>query len=84
MGDIIGWIIVGFVAGILAKAFSPGEHKEPKGCVPTILLGIAGSLVTGFLMRLIGWQGSGGTIATIVGATIGACLLLWALRKYWK
>jgi uncharacterized membrane protein YeaQ/YmgE (transglycosylase-associated protein family) len=84
MGNLIWWIVVGFVAGVLAKALSPGEHREPQGCIPTILLGVAGSLVMGFLMDLLRIEGSGGMIATIVGATLGAVLLLWLARKYWK
>lgn len=84
MGNLIWWIVVGFFAGVLAKAFLPGEHREPQGCIPTILLGITGSLVMGFLMDLLRIQGTGGTIASIVGATIGAILLLWLARKYWK
>lgn len=79
------WIIVGFVAGVLAKAFSPGSSKEPKGCLMTILLGIAGSLLVGFLMRvLLDEKGGGGMVGTIFGATIGAMLLIALFRKVWK
>ena len=79
------WIIVGFVAGVLAKALTPGSSKEPKGCLMTILLGIAGSLLVGFLMRVIlGESGGGGMIGTIFGATIGAMLLIALFRKVWK
>lgn len=82
---ILWWIIVGFIAGVLAKAVMPGDKHEPKGCAMTILLGIAGSLVTGFLMRAVfGEQGGGGFIGTIVGATLGAMLLILIFRKFWK
>ena len=85
MGSIIYWIIVGLIAGILAKAIMPGSDREPKGCIMTILLGIAGSLIVGFLMRAIfGENGGGGLIGTIIGATIGAILLILAFRKFWK
>ena len=79
------WIIVGLIAGVLAKALIPGSDREPKGCVMTILLGIAGSVIVGFIMQTVfGANGGGGLIGTIVGATIGAVLLILALRKFWK
>ncbi len=82
---VLWWIIVGFIAGALAKGFMPGSNREPKGCLFTILLGIAGSLITGFVMRyLLHDQGLGGTIPTIVGATLGAMLLILIFRKWWK
>lgn len=77
------WIVIGAVAGILAKALTPGTNKEPQGCIVTILLGIAGSVLVGFLMSLLGIAGTGGLVATIVGATIGAVLIIWLLRKFW-
>jgi uncharacterized membrane protein YeaQ/YmgE (transglycosylase-associated protein family) len=66
-----GWIIIGALAGIIAKAIMPG--RDPGGCIVTILLGIAGALVAGFLGNTLGWyrQGEGaGFIAAIVGAII--------------
>lgn len=85
MGHIIWWIIVGAVAGILAKAIMPGDKAEPKGCLMTILLGIGGSVATGFLMRvLLGSGGTGWLIPSIIGATLGAMLLIFLTRKFWK
>lgn len=85
MHPVIWWIIVGFIAGVLAKALMPGKKHEPQGCIMTILLGIAGSVVTGFLMRLLlGERGGGGFVGTIVGATLGAMLLILIFRKVWK
>lgn len=81
---ILWWILVGLVAGVLAKFLMPGDKKEPKGCLFTILLGIAGSLIVGFAMEALGFQRNGGTIATIIGATIGACILIFTFRKLWK
>lgn len=82
---MLWWILVGFIAGVLAKAIMPGNKHEPKGCIMTILLGIAGSLITGFLMRaLLGEGGGGGFLGTIIGATLGAMLLILAFRKFWK
>lgn len=83
--EFIYWIIVGLIAGALAKALMPGSDREPKGCIMTMLLGIAGSVIVGFLMRtVLGVNGGGGLMGTIVGATIGAILLILALRKFWK
>ncbi len=79
------WLIVGLVAGVLAKAVTPGTDREPKGCVMTVLLGIAGSVVMGGIMHLLfGANPPGGLGGTIVGATIGAVILISALRKFWK
>lgn len=65
------WIIIGLIAGAIAKALMPG--KDPGGCLITIVLGIAGALVAGFLGQAVGWYGPGegaGFIAAIVGAMI--------------
>lgn len=83
--DILWWIIVGGLAGVLAKAISPGDKGEPKGCILTILLGIGGSVLVGFIMRnLLGAQGGGGLIGTIIGATIGAFILIFIFKKVWS
>lgn len=80
----IWWTIVGGIAGVLAKALTPGNKGEPSGCILTIILGIAGSLLVGFLMRsLLGTTGGGGLIGSIVGATIGAILLIFIFKKLW-
>jgi uncharacterized membrane protein YeaQ/YmgE (transglycosylase-associated protein family) len=68
---IIGWIVIGLIAGGIAKLLMPG--KDPGGCIITILLGIAGALLAGFLGRAVGWYGNGdgaGFVAAIVGAFI--------------
>ena len=65
------WIIIGLIAGAIAKALMPG--KDPGGCLITIVLGIAGALVAGFLGQAVGWYEPGegaGFIAAIVGAMI--------------
>jgi uncharacterized membrane protein YeaQ/YmgE (transglycosylase-associated protein family) len=81
--NFVWWIIVGFVAGVLAKLLMPGSSKEPKGCLLTIVLGIVGSVLVGWLMTLLGMQGSGGLIGTVIGATIGAMVLILLMRKFW-
>jgi uncharacterized membrane protein YeaQ/YmgE (transglycosylase-associated protein family) len=68
---IIGWIVIGLLAGGIAKLLMPG--KDPGGCIITILLGIAGALVAGWIGPAIGWYGTNegaGFIAAIVGAFI--------------
>ena len=73
---IIGWIIIGLIAGALAKLIMPGD--DPGGIIITILIGIAGAIVGGYLASLIGI--GGGTIMTIITATIGAIILLAIYR----
>ena len=77
LGALIYWIIVGLIAGALAKFVMPGD--DPGGFIITILLGIAGAIVGGFLASLIG-IGGGGIIWTIIIATIGAIILLAIYR----
>ena len=64
-------IIIGFIAGAVAKLLMPG--KDPGGFLVTTGLGIAGALIASFLGRMIGWYGEGesaGFIAAVVGAII--------------
>lgn len=74
---ILGWIIIGLLAGAVAKLLMPG--RDPGGFIVTILLGIAGALLGGFLATALG-LGVGGTIWNFVLAVIGAILLLWIYR----
>jgi uncharacterized membrane protein YeaQ/YmgE (transglycosylase-associated protein family) len=65
------WIIIGGIAGAIAKLVMPG--RDPGGCIITILLGIAGALLAGFIGRSVGWYGQNqgaGFIAAIIGAFI--------------
>ena len=65
------WIIIGGLAGAIAKLIMPG--RDPGGIIVTILLGIAGALLAGFLGSMIGWYEPGegaGFLAAIVGALI--------------
>ena len=84
MFGFIWWILIGLFAGILAKKIMPGASKEPKGFLYTMGLGVAGSLIVGFTMDLLGFQKNGGTIPTLFGATLGACALIFIFRKSWK
>lgn len=68
---ILGWIVIGALAGGLAKLIMPG--RDPGGCIVTILLGIAGALLAGFVGNALGWytQGqAGGFIAAVLGAIV--------------
>jgi uncharacterized membrane protein YeaQ/YmgE (transglycosylase-associated protein family) len=73
----LGWIVIGALAGIIAKAIMPG--KDPGGCIVTILLGIAGALLAGFLGNTLGWYKSGQG-AGFIAAIIGAILILFVYR----
>ncbi len=75
---LVVWIIVGLIAGALGKLIMPG--RDPGGIIVTILLGMAGALVGGFITQgLLGFRG-GGFISTIIVATIGAIILLALYR----
>ena len=77
--SIIWTIIIGFVAGVVAKFLMPGPN-EPSGFILTTILGIVGAVVATFLGQALGWYGPGegaGFIGAIVGAVI--VLLVWGL-----
>jgi uncharacterized membrane protein YeaQ/YmgE (transglycosylase-associated protein family) len=79
---IIGWIVIGLLAGGLAKLLMPG--RDPGGCIITILLGIAGALLAGFLGQAIGWYGPGegaGFIAAVIGAFVILFIYRLVLRR---
>jgi uncharacterized membrane protein YeaQ/YmgE (transglycosylase-associated protein family) len=73
--SIIWTIIIGFVAGIIAKFIMPGRN-EPSGFIMTTILGIVGALVATFLGRAIGWYGPGEG-AHFIGAIVGAIIVLF-------
>ena len=71
MFGILGWILFGLIAGIIAKLVMPG--RDPGGFIITILLGIAGAFLGGFLGRALGLYGEGegaGMLMAILGAII--------------
>ncbi len=72
--QVIAWLIIGFIAGLLARAIVPG--KQAMGIVATTLLGIAGSLIGGLVGRVLGGGGEGFTPSGIIGSIIGAIVLL--------
>ncbi|MES9828270.1 MAG: GlsB/YeaQ/YmgE family stress response membrane protein [Candidatus Thiodiazotropha sp.] len=76
---IISWIVLGLIAGALAKWLMPG--KDGGGLIITTLLGIAGAMVGGYIGSLIGLGSTAGlSIPSILTATTGAFLILFAYR----
>jgi len=75
---ILGWILFGLIIGALAKLVMPG--RDPGGLVVTILLGIVGALVGGFIGRLLGLYQRGESAGFIM-ATIGAIVILFIYRR---
>lgn len=73
----IVWIIIGGLAGAIAKLLMPG--KDPGGCIVTILLGIAGALLAGFIGQSLGLASTANG-AGFIGAIIGAFLILFIYR----
>ncbi|HUW74348.1 MAG TPA: GlsB/YeaQ/YmgE family stress response membrane protein [Methyloceanibacter sp.] len=67
-------IIIGFVAGVIAKLIMPGDN-EPQGFILTTILGIVGAFVATFLGQAIGWYGADDS-AGLIGATVGAIIVL--------
>ena len=77
MGTILGTLVIGLIVGAIAKFLMPG--RDPGGFLITILLGIAGAFLAGFLGRLIGWY-EPGQPAGFIASIIGAMLLLLGYR----
>lgn len=75
----LGWILIGLIAGAIAKALVPG--KDPGGCLVTILLGIGGAVLAGFLGRALGWYEMGEG-AGFLAAIVGAVLILFVYRMF--
>ncbi len=74
---ILWTILIGFVAGVLAKLITPGDN-EPSGFILTTILGIVGAFLATYLGQALGWY-SAGEGAGLIGATVGAIivLLIW-------
>jgi uncharacterized membrane protein YeaQ/YmgE (transglycosylase-associated protein family) len=79
---ILSWIVFGLVVGIIAKLLMPG--KDPGGFIVTMLLGIAGALLGGFLGRAMGFYGpseSAGWLMSIAGAIVLLVLYRFMVRR---
>ena len=80
--SIIWTIVIGFIAGLIARALLPGPN--PMGFVLTTLLGIVGALVAGFLGRALGWYEVGegaGLVASVIGAILVLVVYGWVTRR---
>jgi uncharacterized membrane protein YeaQ/YmgE (transglycosylase-associated protein family) len=80
MFAFIGTLIVGLVVGLIARALKPGDDNM--GWIMTIVLGIAGSLIAGYVGRALGWYQPGqpaGWIASVLGAII--LLVVWGMIR---
>ena len=75
--SIIGTLIIGFLAGLVAKFLMPG--RDPAGFIITILLGIGGAFLASWLGRELGWYREGQT-AGFIGAVVGSILILIVYR----
>lgn len=74
---LLGTLIIGLLAGAVAKLLMPG--KDPGGCIITMLLGIAGAFVAGYLGRALGWYHAGDPVG-FIASVVGAFLLLLVYR----
>jgi uncharacterized membrane protein YeaQ/YmgE (transglycosylase-associated protein family) len=79
MWNIIWIVVIGFIAGIIARFVSPGPN-EPSGFILTTVLGIVGAFVATFIGQAVGWyrldQGAG-----LIGATVGAVIVLFIWNR---
>lgn len=78
--SIVWTILIGFVAGLVARAIKPGDDSA--GFIITTLIGIAGSLIATYLGQAMGWYTAGqgaGFIASVVGAIV--LLFIWGILK---
>ena len=80
---LIAWIVLGGIAGLIAKAIMPG--KDPGGCIITVIIGVVGALLGGFLATSLGYGGLTGDIdfRSLIVAVIGSIVLLavWRLIR---
>ena len=73
-------LIIGLVVGAIAKLIMPG--RDPGGIIVTMLIGVAGALVAGFLGRALGWYTNPGEGPGIIASIIGALVLLFLYRVF--
>ncbi|KKW93782.1 MULTISPECIES: GlsB/YeaQ/YmgE family stress response membrane protein [Sphingobium] len=77
--EFLGWIIVGLFAGALARLVMPG--RNPGGCILTVLLGIAGALLAGYVGRMLGVY-QPGEQASFIAAVLGSIAVLVMYRFF--
>ncbi len=77
--SVLGWILFGLVVGVVARFLMPG--RDPGGFIITIVLGIVGALLGGWLGRSVGWYGEGDPVGFLM-AVLGAIILLALYRMF--
>lgn len=78
---MISWIIVGLIAGAIAKMIHPGE--DPGGWIASLIIGLVGSMVGGWVFSLVGFSsGSGLNLYSILVAVVGAVICLALYRRF--
>ena len=75
--SVLGWIVFGFIVGVVGKLMMPG--KDPGGFIATVAIGIIGALIGGFLGRLFGLYGENDPVSFVM-AVVGAVVFLWLYR----
>ena len=78
---VLGWMLFGLIVGLIAKLVMPG--RDPGGIFVTMLIGIVGAVLGGFIGRAIGWYQQGEPAGFFV-ATLGAILLLFIYRQAFR
>jgi len=78
---ILSWIILGLIAGAIAKFIHPGP--DPGGWIASLIIGVVGAMVGGFVFNLVGMSGASGVnLWSIIVATVGAVICLALYRKF--
>jgi uncharacterized membrane protein YeaQ/YmgE (transglycosylase-associated protein family) len=77
---ILWTLIIGLVVGAIAKLIMPG--RDPGGIIVTMLIGVAGALLAGFLGRALGWYADPGQVPGIIASIFGAIILLFLYRMF--
>ena len=72
-------LLIGLIVGAIAKFLMPG--RDPGGCLITMLIGVAGAMIAGFLGRVIGWY-QPGDVPGLIASVIGAMILLYLYRIF--
>ncbi|MEA3411644.1 MAG: GlsB/YeaQ/YmgE family stress response membrane protein [Pseudomonadota bacterium] len=72
---LVVWVVIGAAAGLLARKILGGT--PPFGTTGDVILGMAGSVVGGYIVALLGASGTGGIIGSFIAALAGALLLIW-------
>jgi uncharacterized membrane protein YeaQ/YmgE (transglycosylase-associated protein family) len=78
--SLLAWIVLGLLAGLVAKMLVPG--RDPGGCILTIVIGVVGALLGGWLSTLLGYGGLSGRLdwRNLIIATLGSVVLLLLVR----